>query len=147
MANLLTMADIQAILNLHEQGWRQRRIARELHVDRETVAKYIRASHCIPKPAKAPLGSEMAGDQATEGVERPLVAEAFQNEKGCKCRLENVARNGACVTVEKRGALDLTRVGVSKACSGITATNLTPPRGSRECTRTWNCGAKCDAGY
>jgi hypothetical protein len=24
MANLLTMADIQAILKLHEQGWRQR---------------------------------------------------------------------------------------------------------------------------
>ena len=30
MANLLTMADIQAILGLHERGWRQRRIAREL---------------------------------------------------------------------------------------------------------------------
>ncbi len=33
MANLLTMADIQAVLKLHEQGWRQRRIARELHVE------------------------------------------------------------------------------------------------------------------
>jgi autotransporter-associated beta strand protein len=64
----------------------------------------------------------------------------------CKRRSKTVARGGACVTVEKRGALDLTRVGVSKACNGITATNLTPPRGSRECTRTWNCGAKCVAG-
>ena len=64
MANLLTMADIQAILNLHEQGWRQRRIARELDIDRETVAKYIRASRCVPKPAKAPIGSEVIGDQA-----------------------------------------------------------------------------------
>ena len=57
MANQLTMADIQAILTLHQRGWRNRRIARELNVDRETVAKYIRASTCVPKPAKAPIGS------------------------------------------------------------------------------------------
>jgi hypothetical protein len=35
MAYLLTMADIQAILKLHRQGWPQRRIARELDVDRD----------------------------------------------------------------------------------------------------------------
>ena len=83
MANLLTMADIQAILKLHEQGWRQRRIARELDVDRETVAKYIRASGCVPKPAKAPIGSDVAGDQATEGLARPLAAETFQGIDAC----------------------------------------------------------------
>ncbi len=71
MANLLTMADIQAILGLHERGWRQRRIARELDVDRETVAKYIRASGCVPKPAKAPLGSEPVCD-ASAPAEPPL---------------------------------------------------------------------------
>ena len=76
------MADIQAILKLHEQGWRQRRIARELDVDRETVAKYIRASGCAPKPANAPLGSEVAGDQATEGTGRLLLAGASHEEKG-----------------------------------------------------------------
>ena len=82
MANLLTMADIQAILKLHEQGWRQRRIARELDVDRATVAKYLRASGCVPKPAKAPIGSDAAGDQATEGLARSLAAEASHEEKG-----------------------------------------------------------------
>ena len=82
MANLLTMADIQAILKLHEQGWPQRRIARELHVDRETVAKYLRASSCVPKPAKAPLGSDGVGDQGAEGSARALAGEAFQEEKG-----------------------------------------------------------------
>ena len=82
MANLLTMADIQAILHLHEQGWRQRRIARELHVDRETVAKYIRASGCVPKPAKAPIGSDVAGDQATEGLESSVQAGGAIEEKG-----------------------------------------------------------------
>ena len=65
MANLLTVADTQAILKLHAQGWPQRRIARELDVDRETVAKHIRASSCRPKPAKAPLGSDGVGETIT----------------------------------------------------------------------------------
>lgn len=74
MANRLTMADIQAILRLHERKWRQRRIARELKIDRETVAKYIRAAACDSRPAKAPLGSETTGEQATAGPERRLLA-------------------------------------------------------------------------
>ncbi len=63
----------------------------------------------------------------------------------CKRRSKSVARDGTCVTVENRGALDLTRDGVSEACSGITATSPPPPRGSRECTPTWNYGVKCVA--
>jgi transposase len=82
MANLLTVADTQAILKLHAQGWPQRRIARELHVDRETVAKYIRASGCRPKPAKAPLGSPGVADQAAEYPATPSAAGTFQEEKG-----------------------------------------------------------------
>ncbi len=82
MAYLLTMADIQAISKLYQQGWSQRRIARELDVDRETVAKYIRRSRCDPKPAKAPLGSEVAGDQAAGGAALPVAAEACEEEKG-----------------------------------------------------------------
>ncbi len=57
MANRLKMAKIQAILTLHDQKWPNRRIARELGVDRETVGKYVQASTCDPKPAKAPTGS------------------------------------------------------------------------------------------
>ena len=82
MANQLMMADIQAILTLHERGWRNRRIARELNIDRETVAKYIRAAACVPKPAKAPIGSAMTGEQAREGPERPLLALASSEERG-----------------------------------------------------------------
>jgi hypothetical protein len=84
MANQLTMADIQAILTLHQRGWRNRRIARELNIDRETVAKYIRASGCVPKPAKAPIGSDATGDQAPEGSERRLAGEAFRGGEGSK---------------------------------------------------------------
>src|SRR5271157_2366201 len=82
MANQLTMADIQSILTLHQRGWRNRRIARELNIDRETVAKYIRASACVPKPATAPLGSAVTGEQTTEGLERPLPALVPQEKWG-----------------------------------------------------------------
>ena len=46
--------------------------------------------------------------------------------RDCKQRSKNVARRGACVTVEKSGALNLARRRVSKTCSGITVTSLTP---------------------
>jgi hypothetical protein len=50
---------------------------------------------------------------------------AAQPLRSCKQHSKTVARRGACVTVEKRGALKLTRGRVSKTCSGITATSLT----------------------
>ncbi len=87
MANQLTMADIQAILRLHERGWRNRRIARELNVDRETVAKYIRASTCVPKPATAPIGSAMAVEEAAEGTESPLLGLPSPEERGIEARV------------------------------------------------------------
>jgi transposase len=81
MANRLTMAKIQAILSLHEQDWRNREIARELDVDRETVAKYVLAAGCDPKPAKAPIGSAGTPERATEPRESPLVAEPSGDER------------------------------------------------------------------
>ncbi len=82
MANRLTMAKVQGILGLHEKGWRNRRIARELDVDRETVAKYVRAAACIPKPAKAPIGSERVDDPTVESREGLPSALASKAEVG-----------------------------------------------------------------
>jgi len=42
MANRLKMAQQKAIQALSEKGWSQRRIARELRVNRETVGRYVR---------------------------------------------------------------------------------------------------------
>ena len=53
MANQLEVAKVLSIQSLHDQGWSQRRIARELEIDRETVARYLKTN---PKPAKAPPG-------------------------------------------------------------------------------------------
>jgi transposase len=57
MANVLKMALIESILSLHAQRWSQRRIARELQIDRETVRKYLRERLSGSKPAIAPAGS------------------------------------------------------------------------------------------
>lgn len=56
MANLLKMALVDSIFTLHQRGWSQRRIARELGLNRETVARHLREA-ARSKPAMAPLGS------------------------------------------------------------------------------------------
>ncbi len=58
MANLLKVVMIETIVSLHSRGWSQRRIARELGIERETVARHLRQLEGDPKPAKAPIGSE-----------------------------------------------------------------------------------------
>jgi len=51
----------QAISTLSRSGWSQRRIARELGIDRETVARYRRMARQVeePNPAIPPAGSEL----------------------------------------------------------------------------------------
>jgi transposase len=61
MPNLLKVAMIDTILSLHQRGWSQRRIARELGIDRETVARHLRQPPAAPKPANAPIGSDDDG--------------------------------------------------------------------------------------
>ncbi len=71
MANRLKMATVQSIISLHARGWSQRRIARELGVDRESVSRHLRLARESapaarsdrepPEPAIAPIsgpGSE-----------------------------------------------------------------------------------------
>ena len=60
--NQLKMDIQQAISTLSSGGWSQRRIARELGIDRETVARYRRLARQVegPKPAIPPAGSEPA---------------------------------------------------------------------------------------
>ena len=62
MANQLKMAIVQSIQQLHALGWSQRRIARQLGIDRGAVKKHLdllrNATTDISKPAKAPTGSD-----------------------------------------------------------------------------------------
>ena len=57
MSNLLEVAMIELILSLHRQGLSQRRIASELGINRETVARYLSQPRDAAKPANAPSGS------------------------------------------------------------------------------------------
>lgn len=79
MANQLKMAVVHTILTLKQGGWSQRRIARTLGINRETVGRYIHVRRAGPKPAsEAPIrsgGSKPAkaptGSEAAERVEIP----------------------------------------------------------------------------
>jgi transposase len=64
VANQLKMALIDTIERLHRQGWSRRRIARELQIDRETVARYL-GMGAAPKPATAE-GALSASKPATQ---------------------------------------------------------------------------------
>ena len=55
MANRLSMAKVNAILSLHQSSHSNRRIAKLLGVDRETVGKY--AEHAAENQPNAPTGS------------------------------------------------------------------------------------------
>jgi len=73
MANQLKMADVQALMALHERGWSKRRIARELGIDRETVGRYVRLADAVmAKPASAPPGSH--GSEAGLSTANPTSA-------------------------------------------------------------------------
>jgi Helix-turn-helix domain len=58
MANLLKMAISESIRTLRHRGWSQRRIADELGINRETVARHLRQADPPSKPANAPTGSD-----------------------------------------------------------------------------------------
>lgn len=60
MANRLTMAQINAILTLHQSSHSNRQIARMLGVNRETVGKYVTLGAAQNRP-NAPTGSEADG--------------------------------------------------------------------------------------
>jgi transposase len=55
MANQIKVVTIHSISTLYKRGWSQRRIARELGLDRETVRRYIQLE--ISKPAIPTAGS------------------------------------------------------------------------------------------
>jgi transposase len=76
VANLLKMAEVQAILALAQGGWSNRRIARHLDVDRETVSRHLRlgAQAGDSKPASAPLGSAAVAGGAPTGSDGATAA-------------------------------------------------------------------------
>ena len=85
MANRLKMAVVNAVLTLNELGWSQRRIARELGIDRETVARYVHSPPPEAKPATNPIpGSESITEAigGLESVENPIPGSGLSASAG-----------------------------------------------------------------
>src|SRR5580765_7511535 len=68
MANQLKMAKIDAILSLHQRQWSIRRIAKELGLHRDTVARHIQACEQQPKQARAAIGSEVTSGDSKQAT-------------------------------------------------------------------------------
>ena len=86
MANRLKVAKVLSIKQLHDQGWSQRRIARELGISRDAVARQLAKTSDSGEPpteegdankatsAKAPTGSQQqdgAPNKATTASKAP----------------------------------------------------------------------------
>jgi hypothetical protein len=69
MSNLFKMAVRDTIRTLHHWGWSQRRIADELGINRETVARHLRPADPPSRPANAPPGSTVS-----QGASKPANA-------------------------------------------------------------------------
>ena len=81
MANLLAMSKALSVQTLRAQGWSNRRIARELGIDRDTVRRHLQEPAAANAASEAPIGSDEGGGVSNtakapigaEGVgERPI---------------------------------------------------------------------------
>lgn len=68
MANILKMAQINAIRCLLERGWSQRHIARELGIDRKTVGRYARAAPEELSKSPTPTAGEKSLCEPYRGI-------------------------------------------------------------------------------
>lgn len=80
MANELKMAIIQAIQRLHALRWSNRRIARELGIDRGTVGRYVRSIQSDSNAAIPPAGCPAPKAATFPGVPAPPAERAGNND-------------------------------------------------------------------
>jgi transposase len=98
MSNLLKMAVRETIRTLHRRGWSQRRIADELGINRETVARHLRQADSASKPASAPPGST-----TNDGASKPANAPSGATEDPRAPELA-LATPGAPTDLQPRGS-------------------------------------------
>jgi transposase len=134
MANQLKVVAVNAIEQLLGQGWSQRRVARELGVDRETVARYARLARQsgsgIPdhdgNPAKAPSGSlgfeEVACDAEANPAGAPLGSETVRSasEGGGEAKPTGAPSGSMSAPEDSRGAREARASPISGAASQCT---------------------------
>ena len=70
MAHQLKMATVQQILSLHAEGWSQRRIARELGISRDAVARYVHLAQTAPAAVQESSAADCA--EPVGAIPQPL---------------------------------------------------------------------------
>ena len=87
MSNYLKVSMQETINSLYKKGWSQRRIARELEVNRRTVKKYILNNHskCTISTTGSPTGGRQSlcfkfSDYILRGLEKNLTAQRIYQD-------------------------------------------------------------------
>jgi predicted transcriptional regulator len=94
MSNVLKVSLQTTIYSLAARGWSQRRIARELGINRETVGRYLRLAEAKPAISTPGLG----GDSESKPAILTLGVEGGEDSKPANStarRLQTVPRTGA----------------------------------------------------
>ena len=88
MSNHLEMAMIHSIMTLHQRGWSQRRIARELDIDRETVARHLLSAKAASDGSNPPPGSKAGGAGVEDSKPATAAANPPPGSEGSNARAE-----------------------------------------------------------
>ena len=85
MSNVLKVSHQEAIRSLHQKGWSQRRIARELGINRRTVRRYVEGeSKCTS--ISTPGSGEAVGVKVHHHFDPRLGECGWEGTGGLGCR-------------------------------------------------------------
>jgi transposase len=128
MSKRLKVATVDSIHLLHAQGWTNRRIARELGINRETVNRYVRRLQAdsalllvvgpgenAPKPANAPIGNSAALATSDPSI-APIGEDSSSAANTCASVANNQGRRSDCepwreiILAKRQQGLSYTRI-------------------------------------
>ncbi len=105
MSNVLKMAEIQEIRALLSLGWPHRRVAREVHVSRTTVAAYAKSdlANCAISIPGSAVASSMSAKAASSHSEEcaPLALDEADEPKPSVSIPGTTGRRSHCVGLEE----------------------------------------------
>jgi transposase len=140
MANILKMAKIQSIRQLHAANWSQRRIARELELDRGTVARYLQSAPANPKAAIPPAGSGGANAATISPLPDPLQPSTDETDGADSAAASNAAIPPSGLplgNVEPLVAAPSCRAGRPNQCQPLRELILAKLNGQLSAQRIW----------
>lgn len=114
MANQLGMAEQHTILVLARRGWSHRRIARELGIHRETVARYVGLSQAEAVPPRSPPDAiskpaiSITGSEASAASDGGLIAGSKDPEPHSGSLVPDVVFSSSTAGDDSKPAISIT---------------------------------------